>query len=77
MGQLGESSAFGVRQTQAATRELGFEHPILFFEVGDDMLLAPVDPSSDHDDNDLQEMVVMNSLSHMEFWIDESNHRNI
>lgn len=54
MGQGREAAAFGIAQTQAAARELGFQDMIFLFEVRDDLLLMPIDPAGDGHDQELE-----------------------
>jgi hypothetical protein len=54
IGRGRQSAAFDIAQAQAAIWELGFKNPILFFEVGDHMLLMPLELAGDHGDQDLQ-----------------------
>jgi hypothetical protein len=54
MGQLGESSAFGVVESQATVWEFGFEDAIFFFKVGDDALLMAIDPAGGNGDENFE-----------------------
>jgi hypothetical protein len=40
---------------QSMTLEVGFEDAVLFLEVGDDVLLVPLEPASDHGDEDMKD----------------------
>ena len=53
--QCGETAALGVGKTKPAAAVLGFEDAILLLKVGDHLLLVPIDPASDHGDEDVQD----------------------
>jgi hypothetical protein len=54
VGEHREATAFRVRQAQPAARELGFQDTISLDEVGDYLLLVPLDPPGDHSDQDMK-----------------------
>ena len=54
VGQGSETAPFSIAEPQAACCELCFENAILFLEVGDDVLLRPIDPTGDRRDEHVQ-----------------------
>jgi hypothetical protein len=54
VGQSREATAFRVRQAQPTATEPGFEGAVFLKEVRDHLLLVPLEPSSDHGDQDLE-----------------------
>ena len=55
VGERREAAAFGVGQAQPAATELGFEDAIFLKEIGDDLLLVPLEPAGNHGDEDVQD----------------------
>ena len=55
VGERREAAAFGVRQAQPAATELGFEDAVFLEEIGDDLLLVPLEPAGDHGDQDVED----------------------
>jgi hypothetical protein len=55
VGTRREATAFRVRQAQPAAAELGFEDTVFLQEIRDDLLLVPLEPSSDHGDEDVED----------------------
>src|SRR2546427_7029837 len=55
VGERGKATAFRVRQAQPAATELGFEHTIFLNEIGDDLLLVPLQPAGHHGDEHVQD----------------------
>jgi len=53
VGACRKTAAFRVGEPQSVTTEVGFEDAVLFLEVGDDVLLVPLEPASDHGDEDM------------------------
>jgi hypothetical protein len=54
VGQRGEVTAFCVHETEPAAIELSFENAVFLLEIGDDLLLVPLEPASNHDDEHVQ-----------------------
>src|SRR5215813_11987425 len=54
MGQCREAAAFGVGQAQPAAVEVGFEDAVFLLQIGNDLLLVPLDPPGDHGDQDME-----------------------
>jgi hypothetical protein len=54
MGKRREATAFRVGQAQPAATEPGFKDTIFRKEIHDDLLLVPLEPASDHGDQDLE-----------------------
>jgi hypothetical protein len=54
-GKRREATAFGVRQAYPAPAELGFQNTIFLDEASDDLLLVPLEPPSDHSDEDVED----------------------
>jgi hypothetical protein len=54
VGQCGEATAFGVGESQALRVELGFEDAIFLLEVGNHLLLVPLEPAREHRDEDME-----------------------
>ena|SRR5215813_498164 len=52
--QRGETTAFCVGQAQPPTAKLSFKDKILLMQIGDDLLLVTLEPSSDHGDQDVE-----------------------
>ena len=55
VGKRREATAFHVRQAQPAATELSFEDAVFRKEIRDDLLLVPLEPSSNHGDQDVQD----------------------
>ena len=55
VGERRKAAAFRVGEPQSAATEVGFEDAVLFLEVGDDVLLVPLEPAGDHGDEDMQD----------------------
>jgi hypothetical protein len=55
VGARRKTAAFRVGEPQAVAAEVGFEDAVLFLEVGDDVLLVPLEPTGDHGDEDMQD----------------------
>jgi hypothetical protein len=55
MGERSEASALGVGEAESAATELGFQNAILFLQIGDDLLLVPLDPAGDHGDQNVED----------------------
>ena len=55
VGERREAAAFRVRQAQPAATELGFEDAVFLKEIRDDLLLVPLEPASDHGDQDVED----------------------
>src|SRR5215831_19847808 len=54
MSQGREAAALGIGEASSLFWQLGFEHLIFCFEVGDDVLLVSIDPTGHHGDENLQ-----------------------
>src|SRR5262245_55503908 len=54
MSQGRESAALGIGEAYSLFWQLGLEHLIFCFEVGDDVLLVSIDPTRHHGDENLQ-----------------------
>jgi hypothetical protein len=50
----GEAAALGIGEPQSLNTELRFEHTVLFLQVRDHLLLVPLNPPSDHRDQDME-----------------------
>ena len=55
MGECREVAAFGVRQAQPTATKLRFEDRIFFLQIGDDLLLATLEPASERGDEHMQD----------------------
>jgi hypothetical protein len=55
VGKRREATAFRVRQAQPAATELSFEDAVFLKEIRDDLLLVPLEPSSNHGNQDVQD----------------------
>ena len=55
VGKRREATAFRVRQAQPAATELRFADTVFLQERCDDLLLVPLEPSSNHDNQDVQD----------------------
>jgi len=55
VGERRETAAFRVGQAQPAATEVSFEDAIFRKEIRDDLLLVPLEPSSDHGDQDWED----------------------
>ena len=55
MGERRKAAAFRVRQAQPAATEVGFEDAIFLHEIGDDLLLVPLEPAGDHGDEHVED----------------------
>jgi hypothetical protein len=53
MGQCGETAPFGVGQPPLLVAKFGSKSAIFFDEVGDHVLLVPLNPAGDHGNQDL------------------------
>jgi hypothetical protein len=54
VGQRRKPLAFDVGEPQPAATALGFENAIFLLKVGDHLLLVPLEPASDHRDEDME-----------------------
>jgi hypothetical protein len=45
---------FRIRQAQPAVTESGFENAVFLKKIGDNLLLVPLEPASDHGDQDFE-----------------------
>jgi hypothetical protein len=54
VGQRRKPPAFGVGEPPPAATALGFENAIFFLQVGNHLLLVPLDPASDPRDEDME-----------------------
>ena len=52
--RLSAAAALGIGEPQSLRTELRFENTILFLKVSDHLLLVPLDPTSDHRDQDME-----------------------
>jgi hypothetical protein len=55
VGEGRKTAAFRVREPEPTATELGFEDTIFLKEIGDDLLLVPLQPASNHGDQDLKD----------------------
>lgn len=55
VGERCKAAAFRVGEPQSVAIEVGFEDAVLFLEIGDDILLVPLEPAGDHGDEDMQD----------------------
>lgn len=55
MGESREAPAFRVGQAQSPATELGFEDAVFREEIGDDLLLVPLQPAGNHGDQDVED----------------------
>ena len=55
VGQRRKAAAFGIGEAQPTPTEVGFEDAVFLKEVGDDLLLVPLEPAGDHGDKDMQD----------------------
>ena len=55
MGECRKAAAFGVGEAEPATTELRFEDAVFREEIRDDLLLVPLEPASNHSDQDVQD----------------------
>jgi hypothetical protein len=46
---------FRVREAEPAASKLGFQDAVLLVQVGDNLLLVPWEPASDHGDQDVED----------------------
>ena len=53
MSQPGQSASFSIRKAHSTSRDFGLEDLVFFFEIGNDVLLMPVDPACNGDDQGL------------------------
>jgi len=54
VGQRREAAPFGIREAQATTAELGFEHVVFCKEIRDDLLLMTLQPASNHGNQNMK-----------------------
>ena len=55
VGERREAAALGLGQAQPAPAQLEFEDTVFLEEIGDDLLLVPLEPAGDHGDEDMQD----------------------
>jgi hypothetical protein len=53
-GEGSETAAFSIGEANASITEFGVKGAVFFLEVGNDLLLVPIDPAGDHGDKDWQ-----------------------
>ena len=54
VGERRETAAFGVGEPQPAAAELGFETRFSSMQIGDHLLLVPLEPAGNHGDEDVE-----------------------
>src|SRR5262245_31339494 len=55
VSQRSKPAAFGIRQAQSVATELGFEDTVFLMQIGDNLLLVPLEPPSDHGDQNVED----------------------
>jgi hypothetical protein len=55
VGEGREAPAFRVREAQAAPTKLGFEDAVFLVQIGDHLLLVPLEPPGDHGNQEVQD----------------------
>ena len=53
-GRMRKAAAFRVGQAQPSTTEVRFQDTVFCYEIGDDVLLVPLQPAGHHGDEHVQ-----------------------
>jgi hypothetical protein len=68
VGQRRKAAPFGIREAKATTAEFRFEHAIFFLEIGDDLLLVPLEPAGHHGDEHVQNHSLPSGWRHRQLY---------
>jgi hypothetical protein len=54
VGQRRKAAPFGIREAKATTAELRFENTVFLVQIGDNLVLVPLDPPGNHGNQDVE-----------------------
>jgi hypothetical protein len=55
VGQCRKAAAFSISEAEPTATEVGFKDAVFLKEIRDDLLLVPLEPSSNHSNQDVQD----------------------